>query len=70
MMETLHDKLLAAIDKEDLETARHLVTGDIDKNIPCTELEGAPALFLAILKGNLAMVQLLLEHGTSQLLGR
>jgi ankyrin repeat protein len=63
MTETLHDQLLAAIDKDDLETATHLVTGDIDLNIPCSELQGAPALFLAILKGNLAMVQLLLEHG-------
>lgn len=65
MLETLHDKLLAAIDKDDLETARHLVTGDIDLNIACSELEGAPVLFLAILKGNLAMVQLLLEHGAN-----
>jgi ankyrin repeat protein len=62
-METLHYKLLIAIDKDDFETARHLVTGDIDLNIPCSELQGAPALYLAILKGNLAMVQLLLEHG-------
>ncbi|HKY28591.1 MAG TPA: ankyrin repeat domain-containing protein [Pyrinomonadaceae bacterium] len=62
-MEALHNQLLAAIDKDDLETATHLVTGDIDLNIPCSELQGAPALFFAVLKGNLAMVQLLLEHG-------
>ena len=62
-METLQDQLLAAIDKDDLGTSTHLVTSDIDLNIPCSELQGAPALFFAVLKGNLAMVQLLLEHG-------
>jgi hypothetical protein len=62
-VETLQDQLLVAIDSNDLETASHLITGDIDLNAPCTELQGAPALFLAILNGNLAMVQLLLEHG-------
>ncbi len=62
-METLQDQVLAAIDKDDVETASRLITDDIDLNVPCTELQGAPALFLAILKGNLAMVQLLLEHG-------
>ena len=62
-METIHDKLLDAIDKDDLETAKHLVSGEIDLNIPCSELQGAPPLYLAILKGNVAMVQLLLEHG-------
>lgn len=63
VMETLHDKLLDAIDKDDLETATHLVSSEIDLNIPCAELQGAPPLYLAILKGNPAMVQLLLEHG-------
>ena len=50
-METLQDQLLVAIDSNDLETASHLITGDIDLNAPCTELQGAPALFLAVLNG-------------------
>lgn len=62
-METLQDHLLAAIDSNDLESASQLITGEIDLNAPCTELQGASVLFLAILNGNLAMVQLLLEHG-------
>ena len=62
-METLHDQLLAAIDKDDLETAKYLVGDNINLNTSCSEIQGAPPLFLAILKGNPSMVQLLLEHG-------
>ena len=62
-METLHDPLLAAIYNDDLETVTGLVVDKIDVNRPCSEIQGAPPLFLAILKGNLSMVQLLLEHG-------
>jgi ankyrin repeat protein len=64
-METLQDQLLAAIDSNDLETASRLVTGDIDLNVPCADLDGAPVLFFAILKGNYSMVQLMLEHGAN-----
>jgi ankyrin repeat protein len=62
-METLHDQLLSAIDKDDLETASRILKNSIDLNVACAELDGAPALFLAILKGDQSMVQLLLEHG-------
>jgi ankyrin repeat protein len=62
-METLHDQLLSAIDKDDLQTASQIIARGIDLNVPCAELDGAPALFFTILKGNLSMVQLLLEHG-------
>jgi ankyrin repeat protein len=65
MEETLQNQLLSASDNDDLETASRLVTADIDLNVPCAELQGAPALFLAILKGNPAIVQLLLEHGAN-----
>lgn len=61
-METTLNQLLDAIDKNDLETATHLVTRVVNLNIRCSELDGAPALFLAILKANLPMVQLLLDH--------
>ena len=62
-MDTSLNLLLDAIDKDDLETATHLVARVVNLNVPCAELDGAPALFLAILKGNLRMVQLLLDHG-------
>ncbi|HEX6715741.1 MAG TPA: ankyrin repeat domain-containing protein [Pyrinomonadaceae bacterium] len=62
-METLHNQLLAAIDKDDLKTATQILATGIDLNVPCAELDGAPALFFAILKGNYTIVQLLLEHG-------
>ena len=63
MTEEILNKLLSAINEDDLETARELVAGDVDLNVPCSEIQGAPPLFLAILKGNLAMVKLLLDHG-------
>ena len=63
MTEEILDKLLYAINEDDLETARHLLTSNIDLNVPSPELQGAPVLYLAILKGNLALVQLLLDHG-------
>jgi ankyrin repeat protein len=62
-MEGLTNQLLAAIDSRDLEGASRVINDDIDLNVPCAELQGAPPLFLAILSGNLAMVQLLLDHG-------
>ena len=62
-METHNEILLHAIDNDDVETATDLLNGDIELNFQSSELQGAPVLFLAILKGNLAMVQLLLEHG-------
>jgi ankyrin repeat protein len=64
-MEPLRDQLLSAIDKEDVKTASEILTSGIDLNVPCAELDGAPALFFAILKGNHAMVQLMLEHGAN-----
>jgi len=45
------------------KTAAYLVAGDINLNVPCPKIQGAPPLFLATLKGNSAMVQLLLQHG-------
>jgi ankyrin repeat protein len=57
------DLLCHAIDADDLETARQLLTSGVDLNVPCFEIQGAPVLYLAILKGNLTMVQLLLNHG-------
>ena len=62
-MDTTLNLLLDAIDKGDLETATHLVTRVVNLNVPCSELDGAPALFLAILKGNFPMIQFLLDHG-------
>lgn len=62
-MEAFHDQLLAAIDKDDLEAATSLVANDINLNTSISEIHGAPPLFFAILKGNRAMVQLLLQHG-------
>lgn len=62
-METLRDQLLSAIDKDDVKRASQIIASGIDLNVPCAELDGAPALFLAILKGNQTMVQLMLEHG-------
>lgn len=64
-MEAHQNQLLAAIDNDDVRQASQLIATGIDLNVPCAELDGAPALFLAILKGNLAMVQLLLEHGAN-----
>ena len=61
-METFQDQFLEAIDRGDLEATARLING-IDLNMPCSDLQGAPALFLPILNGNLAMVQFLLEHG-------
>jgi ankyrin repeat protein len=62
-METLHNQLLAAIDKDDVKKASQIIANGIDLNVPCAELDGAPVLFFAILKGNYSMVQLMLEHG-------
>ena len=62
-MNTLSNRLLAAIDRDDLPTATEILTSRIDLNVPCVELDGAPVLFLAILKGNCTMVRLLLDHG-------
>jgi ankyrin repeat protein len=64
-METLHDQLLAAIDKDDVKKASQIIANGIDLNVPCAELDGAPVLFFAILKGNYSMVQLMLEHGAN-----
>ena len=63
MTENILNRLLFAIDKDDLETARQLLNRNIDLNVPCSEIQEAPPLFLAILKGNPAMVKLLLDHG-------
>ena len=57
-MDPRHDQLLSAIDQDDVKTASEILPDGIDLNQPCAELDGAPALFLAILKGNAAMVQL------------
>lgn len=57
------DRPLTAIDHDDLQTATQALTSRVDLNVPCVELDGAPALFLAILKGNYTMVKLLLDHG-------
>lgn len=64
-METLHNQLLAAIDNDDVRKALEIITNDMDLNLPCAELDGAPVLFFAILKGNYSMVQLMLEHGAN-----
>jgi ankyrin repeat protein len=62
-METIQDQLLSAIDENDVKTASQIIAKGIDLNAACAELDGAPALFFAILKGNQSMVQLLLDHG-------
>ena len=62
-MISLQNNLLAAIEANDIAKASRLLEDGCDLNLPCSELQGAPALFLAILKGDVAMVQLLLEHG-------
>jgi len=62
-MDDLYDKLLTAIDTDDIETASNIIRSGIDLNVTCDELQGAPALFLAILKGNLSLVELMLKHG-------
>jgi len=64
-METLHDQLLAAIDKDDVKKASQIIANGIDLNVACSELDGAPVLFFAILKGNYLMVKLMLEHGAN-----
>lgn len=63
MKENLHEQLLHAINEDHLEVATQLVAAGINLNTPCPEIDGAPPLFLAILKGNPAMIQLLLEQG-------
>lgn len=62
-MNALFDRLLAAVDRDDLQTATEILASRIDLNVPCVELDGAPVLFLAILRGHNGMVKLLLEHG-------
>ncbi|HEX7774848.1 MAG TPA: hypothetical protein VF435_20650 [Pyrinomonadaceae bacterium] len=64
-METLLNQLLAAIDSDDVKKASQIIAHGIDLNVPCAELDGAPVLFFAILKGNYSMVQLMLENGAN-----
>jgi ankyrin repeat protein len=46
-----------------VKTASEILNRGIDLDVPYAELDGAPPLFFAVLKGNPEMVQLLLQHG-------
>jgi len=57
----LQEQLLAAIYEESFEDAKRLARSGLDIN--GVDENGAPALYHAILKGNMSLVRLLLESG-------
>src|SRR5438093_1472948 len=57
-----HDRLMKSIAADDLEQLRELLRQELDLDLPCDQ--GATVLYSAVLRGNPAIVQALLEHGS------
>jgi hypothetical protein len=60
-MLNLHEELCAAIAADQVEEAARLIRSGLDLNAPC--IQGASALYPAILSGEASLVRLMLEHG-------